>query len=171
MPKFYMAFKFEVECNVEAESLEAAELAARHHCDGPLQEWAEYQIGDNWETEVWEIKAHAGCDPNEIKCDMGVAKNDDGEWEAVALEDAARMNHNSTIKGYQRLRCPECGEEGSGVRFFRSVPAQYGEGFGMIECPNCGAAEKGPEARLFDDISSPVMDDDKTLPLFAEDSP
>jgi hypothetical protein len=141
MPKFSVEWEITIEIVVEAESLEAAEEAARQHVTGPLHEWADLRSAEDWRTNVAPLQP-ACADA----ADMGVIKNAADEWEAVNINDARRHWHDATIKGYAQVQCPKCGEVGRGQDFFVGMGSYQP---GRIECPQCHTYCIGPPPGSF----------------------
>jgi hypothetical protein len=159
MPKFAVEWEITIESVVEAESLEAAEEAARQHTDGALQEWADLNNSEDWRTDVSTLHP-----ATEAAADMGVIKNEDGEWEAVNIMDARRQWQDATIKGYAKVRCPRCDEEGTGQDFFLNV-SDWAPG--RMQCPKChhgGVPVAPPGSFIVDPGPAEPLPGDQLLP-------
>jgi len=166
MPKFSVEWEITIESVVEAESLAAAEAAAREHVTGPLQEWADLRDEQAWRVNVGEL--HPAVTQ---AADMGVVKNENDEWEAVNINDARRQWNDATIKGYARVQCPRCDHLGSGEDFFLFV-GDWAPG--RMQCPKCGhggvgnveppgsfTVDPGPAEPLPGDQLLPGLEDDQ----------
>jgi hypothetical protein len=163
MPKFAVEWEITIESVVEAESLEAAEEAAGEHTTGPLQEWADLNDPSAWRTNVSTL--HPAV---EQAADMGVIKNKNGEWEAVNIMDARRQWQDATIKGYAKVRCPRCDEEGTGQDFFLNV-GDWAPG--RMQCPKChhgGAPVAPPGSFIVDPGPAAPLPGDQLLPGIEE---